>query len=127
MAKSDKKKKAAKSKSGACRSMFACTARELGDCFLLRFETEKGKYFSMLIDCGIYKGEPRCRKDHERDRRRRGRRNRRAPQRARLDTQNTGTTSPASRRLLKKFHDMTIDEVWQAWTEDRKTPLRASP
>ena len=30
----------------------------LGDCFLIRFETAKDTFFTILIDCGIYKASP---------------------------------------------------------------------
>jgi len=122
MAKSDKKKKAAKSKSGGLQVHVRMYCQGLGDCFLLRFETEKGKYFSMLIDCGIYKASPDAGKimneivdDVVEETG--GHLN------VLVSTHEHWDHISGFSQALKKFHDMTIDEVWQAWTEDPKDPI----
>lgn len=94
----------------------------LGDCFLLRFETEKGKFFKVLIDCGIYKASPDAGLimnevvDDVID-----------STEGHLDvlvsTHEHWDHISGFSQALDKFDGMKIDEVWQAWTEDPKHPL----
>lgn len=99
----------------------------LGDCFLLRFETKKGSFVNVLIDCGIYKASPGAGD---------------IMQTVAADVVNTTKTAKDKNghlhllvvthehwdhisgfaQALKQFQAMRVDQVWQAWTEDETDP-----
>ena len=94
----------------------------LGDCFLLRFKTEKDTFFKVLIDCGIYKASPDAgdimnevvddvieATDGHLD--------------VLVSTHEHWDHISGFYQALAKFKKMKIDEIWQAWTEDPKHPL----
>lgn len=94
----------------------------LGDCFLLRFQTEKDKYFSILVDCGIYKASPDAAAIMNQvvddviettD----GHLN------VLVSTHEHWDHISGFSQALEKFEKLKIDEVWQAWTEDPKNAL----
>src|SRR5262245_881757 len=95
----------------------------LGDCFLLRFEPEEGRFFHVLIDCGIYKASPDAgdlMKEVVDD-----------------IVETTGAQGidvlvsthehwdhiSGFSQALDKFKKLKVGETWQAWTEDPKHPL----
>lgn len=93
----------------------------LGDCFLLRFEEARGKFFDVLIDCGIYKASPdatRIMNEVVDDVV--------ATTGNRLDvlvvTHEHWDHMSGFAQALPKFQGMTIDQVWQAWTDDPDEP-----
>lgn len=94
----------------------------LGDCFLLRFETEEDHFCDVLIDCGIYKASPDASElmNEVVDDVIKTTGNR-------LDvlvvTHEHWDHISGFSQALKKFKSMKIGEVWQAWTENPKDPL----
>ena len=94
----------------------------LGDCFLLRFETSKSKFFDVLVDCGIYKAAPEAgalmnqvvddviaTTGNKLD--------------LLISTHEHWDHVSGFAQALKKFEKMDIRTVWQAWTEDPDDPL----
>lgn len=117
MAKSNKKKQP-----GARKVHVRMYCQGLGDCFLLRFDSAKGKPFTVLIDCGIYKASPDAGRimneivddvvettDGHLD--------------ILVSTHEHWDHISGFSQALKQFRGMSISEVWQAWTEDPKDPL----
>src|SRR4029079_4037564 len=102
----------------------------LGDCFLLRFEYEKGKIFTVLIDCGIYKASGRAGEIMNAvvDDIIETTRTAKYP-RGHLDvlvvTHEHWDHVSGFAQALPKFEKMNIDRVWQAWTEDEDDPVAA--
>lgn len=102
----------------------------LGDCFLLRFETERNTYFDALIDCGIYKASPDAGAIMNRvvDDIVASTKDAAHPQ-GHLDllivTHEHWDHISGFAQALPKFEKMAIDEVWQAWTEDESEPVAA--
>lgn len=95
----------------------------LGDCFLLRFELEEGKFFHVLIDCGVYKASPDA-----------GALMNRVADDIVKTTGSHGVDVLVSThehwdhisgfsQALSKFQTLSVGETWQAWTEDPKNPL----
>ena len=94
----------------------------LGDCFLLRFETEKDQFFTVMIDCGIYKASP----DSSRimneivddiDETTEGHID------VLVSTHEHWDHISGFSQALPRFEKLEIDQVWQAWTEDPKSAL----
>jgi hypothetical protein len=95
----------------------------LGDCFLLRFEPEKDRFFHVLIDCGIYKASPdagdlmnavvddvvETTGAHGVD--------------VLVSTHEHWDHISGFSQALTKFQKLKVGETWQAWTEDPKNPL----
>ena len=97
----------------------------LGDCFLLRVEETENEFFNVLIDCGIYKASPG------------------AGDIMRRVVAHIAETTGNHLHLLVVTHEhwdhvsgfaqaadlfgeMTIDEVWRAWTENPDDPAAAA-
>ena len=94
----------------------------LGDCFLLRIEHAKKKFFHVLIDCGVYKGTAK------------------STELMREVAQDIAATTGNKLDLLVVTHEhwdhmsgfdqasdvfagIEITEVWQPWTEDTRDGL----
>ena len=100
----------------------------LGDCFLVRFETEENTFFDLLIDCGIYKASPdagdlmnlvvddiiETTKDAK---------NKNGHLNLLVVTHEHWDHISGFAQALPKFKAMTIDRTWQAWTEDESEPV----
>jgi hypothetical protein len=86
-----------------------------GDCFLLTFHATDGKPRYMLIDCGVFVGYPQ------------------GPKRLNLIAKDIATVTNKHLHIVvvthehadhisgfidANFHDIQIDDLWLAWTED---------
>lgn len=109
------------SEDGAVRVRMYCQG--LGDCFLLRFPTDDGGTFSVLIDCGVIIGTPN------------------AADRMKLVIDDLAKETKGTIDLVVGTHEhwdhlsgfdlppgyfadkIKIKKVWLAWTEDKKDPV----